>query len=309
MQPVAEGAGKLDVPRALAALRDGVVGYSAASGTGVDAGTGPRDLQGSWQVGAVRAGTTVTQRFVFHAAPGVSATVSLALEPGNPSDGSRAIPATWKTKLAGGRIPTGGDRITTLSLQIPSNAGAGLYTGQLVARISNGQVLRLPVFASVALQDADLRAGNTPGPQARIASGLDVYAKGDTTWPSVVGTSGTGASADWLVHPVELEGRLTSTRFSVYDAAAGDETYDLYLFDAAFNLVASTHPFAAPGVTDKQANDARLPSTAASPQTLTLDSPAAGRYYLAVSRARVGGTSTGDRGAFVLALDAVGTRR
>ena len=54
--PLAEGAGKLHVGRAIAALRDGVVVYSAASGSGADAGTGPRDLQGSWQVGAVAAG-------------------------------------------------------------------------------------------------------------------------------------------------------------------------------------------------------------------------------------------------------------
>lgn len=306
--PLAEGAGKLTIPGALAALRDGVVAYSAASGTGPDTGTGPHDLQGSWQIGAIRAGATATQRFVFHAAPGVDATVALSLEPGTPSDGSRAIPSSWKAKLSGGRIPVGGDRLATVSLQVPSGAEPGLYTGSLVARISNGQVLRLPVFVAVALHDADLGAG-TGGPQARIASGVDVYAKGDTTWPSVVGTSGTGTSADWLVVPVELDGRLTSARFSVHDAAAGDETYDLYLYDARYDLVASTHPFAAPGVTDQAANGSRPASTSASPQVLTVPSPAAGRYYIAVSRARVGGTSSGDRGAFVLSLDAAGTRR
>ena len=67
--PLGEGAGKLNLPRAVAALRDGVVVYSAASGTGAAAGTGHRDFQGSWQIGAITASSTVSQRFVVHAAP------------------------------------------------------------------------------------------------------------------------------------------------------------------------------------------------------------------------------------------------
>jgi uncharacterized repeat protein (TIGR01451 family) len=92
----------------------------------------------------------------------------------------------------------------------------------------------------------------------------------------------------------------------VYDAAAGDETYDLYLYDQRFDLIASTHPFASPGVTDKTANDARGPSTQAAPQVLSLPAPAAGRYYLTVNRAKIGGTTSGDFGAFVLTLDEIG---
>jgi hypothetical protein len=71
-----------------------------------------------------------------------------------------------------------------------------------------------------------------------------------------------------------------------------------------YNLVASTHPFAAPGVTDVNANRSRGPSTPQSPP-LTLSSPAGGTYYVVVSRARIGGANSGDFGSFVLTLDEV----
>ena len=308
--PLAEGAGKVHVGRAISALRDGVVVYSAASGSGADAGTGPRDFQGSWQVSAIAAGSSAAQRFVVHAAPSVaSASVTFSFAPGNPSDGSRAIvPAkgSWTVKLPGKTaVRAGRDQVVSFGITAPANAAPGSYTGVVLARVSNGQTLRIPVFASVALHDSNTAAGAV-GAQATVTSARDVYAKSDTSWPSVLGASGTGAGADWLVYPVELAGGLTAARFSVHDAVAGDETYDVYVYDAKLNLVASTHPFVAPGVTDAPANDARGSSTQASPQALTLTSPAGGRYYVAVNRAKIGGTSTGDLGAFVLRLDEVG---
>lgn len=303
--PLGEGAGKLRLEPALAALRDGVVAYSARSTT---SGTGPRDLQGSWQIGPVRAGTSRTQRLVLHAAPGVEATAELSFDPGQPSDGSRAIPtsgsAGWTVELP---RPTRvrGDRVVALRISVPRDAPAGLYTGSVVVRVSNGQVLRLPVLAAVALHDPDPAAGGEPGAQARIVSARDVYAKSDTTWPSVAGAAGTGSGADWLVYPVELGRRLERAQLSVYDADRADETYDLYVYDSRYDLVASTHPFLAPGVTDARANGARPASTPASPQVLELVGPAPGRYFVAVSRARVGGTSSGDFGSFALRLDEV----
>ena len=311
--PLGEGAGKINAGRALAALRDGVVMFSAASGSGPDAGTGPRDFQSSWQVGAIQAGVSRTQSFVLRAAPGVSASVRLEYSPGRPSDGSSALPAAW-VRLPGGStsVRAGRDQTVKLKVSVPWNALAGTYSGVVVARASNGQVLQVPVFASVALHDPNTALGNAPGPQARFASAGDVYGKWDTIWPSAAGSAGTGAGSDWLVYPVELGSRLTEARFRVYDAAAGDETYDLYLYDSEYRLISSTHPFAVPGtLTDVAANDARGPSTAAAPQALTLVAPAAGRYYVAVSRAKVGALlgGTGDFGAFVLTLDEVAPRR
>lgn len=305
--PLAEGAGKLNVGRAIAALRDGVVIYSAASGSGEDAGTGNRDLQGSWQVGATTAGSAHTQSFVVNAAPGSEAvTVGFAFDGGNPSDGSRAIDASWGVTLpADAIVAAGGDVMLDVSLTVPADATPGSYTGLVLASTSAGQQLRIPVFASVALHDNDPAAGNAPGPQGAFASARDVFAKGDTTWPSALGASGTGSNADWLVFPVELGAGLAEASFSVRDTDRGDETYDLYLYDARLDLVVSTHPFAASGVTDPTANDARGPSTAAAPSELSVRTPAAGRHYVVVSRARVGGTSAGDFGSFTLALDEV----
>jgi hypothetical protein len=173
-------------------------------------------------------------------------------------------------------------------------------------QVSNGQALAVPVFASVALHDGNRASGNMPGPQARFVSAGDVYAKWDTQWPSVAGSPGTGAGSDWLVYPVEFGPGLAEARFSVHDAAFGDETYDLYVYGPDHSLLASTHPFAAPGVTDAVANAERGPSTAETPQALTLVAPAAGSYTVAVSRAKVGMfPGSGDFGAFVLTLDEV----
>ena len=122
--PLGEGAGKLNVGRALAALRDGVVVYSAASGSGQDAGTGPKDLQGSWQIGATTAGATHTQRFVVHAAPGAPRSqVRFSFVPGNPSDGSRAITAgksAWSIDLPSTvNVSAGRDEVVTFKAKAP----------------------------------------------------------------------------------------------------------------------------------------------------------------------------------------------
>src|SRR5439155_16376684 len=68
--PLGEGAGKIDLPRAVQALSHGVVVYSAANPASAVPGTGPRELQGTWQVGPIKAGTSEAQRFVLHRAPG-----------------------------------------------------------------------------------------------------------------------------------------------------------------------------------------------------------------------------------------------
>jgi hypothetical protein len=309
--PLAEGAGKLDIGRAIAAARDGVVIYSAASGSGPNAGNGPRDFQGSWQVGAIAAGSATEQAFIVHAAPGAPGTrVTFAFAGGQPSDGSRAIPASWKVSLppptrVGGNGPA--DRQVTFGLAIPADAAPGIYTGILVARTSTGTTLGIPVFASVALHDPDGAVGNAAGPQGSIQSERDVFAKDDTLWPSAAGAA-AGAAADWRVYPVELAAGLAEARLSVIDTAAGDETYDLYVYDSALNLVASSHPFAAPGVSDVVAQQGRGPSTEAVPTTVVLHDPPAGRHYVAVNRARIGGgplDPSGDMGAFRLLLDEI----
>lgn len=313
--PWAGGAGKLQLSGAINALRSGVVMYSALMSTATFFDPGHRDFQGVWNVGPVPAGAGRTQRFVLHAAPGIGpVTASFRFVGGRPSDGSSAIPSgaapdAWDITLPGTTtIPRGGDVTVSMRMDIPASTGAGMYTGAVLASLSNGQTIRIPVSAFVPLHDPNGADGNAPGPQARIASAADVFAKDDTTWPSLVGTAGTGANADWLVYRANLGAGLAEAVFRVYDAtAAGDETYDLYLYDTDFNLIKSTHPFTSEGsgVTDQTANDGRPATPESSPQELTLGAPARGRYFLVVNRAKVGGTSTGDFGQFVLTLDEV----
>jgi subtilisin family serine protease len=315
--PLAEGAGKLNIGRAIAALRGGVVIYSAASGSGVDAGTGPRDFQGSWQIGAVTAGSSATQKFVLHNAPRAPATiVRFSFIPGRPSDGSRAIPTSgtgaWTITLPSPTGLTGGgsagtDKVVDVKAKIPAGTAPGVYTGALLATLSNGTVLHLPVFAVVALHDTDPAAGNVPGAQGAYTSARDVFAKDDTIWPSAAGAA-LGSTADWLVFPVELAPNLGSGKFAVWDTAAGDETYDIYVYDANLDLVASSHPLEG-GATVVPLQVTRPASTEAAPTIVTLTAPPAGRHYVAVSRARIGRgpiDPIGDFGSFRLTLDEVG---
>ncbi len=317
MGPLGEGAGKIRPVEALDALRDGVVIYRVARG--IEAATAPRnqELQGAWMVGVTTPGVIEGARWVLRAAPDAAATqASFQFVASEPSDGSRAIPTdgplAWSIGLPGPTpIPAGGSAIAHLTLEAPKGTPAGIYSGAVLVSLTNGQQLRVPVVASVPLHDPKTLAGNAPGPRARFASQQDVLAKGDTVWPSLVGAA-QGAAADWLIYPVELAKDLERVRFEVYDARTDDddETYDLYLYDTHFDLVASTHPFLIDGVTDKTRNDARPPSTASDPQVLELEDPPGRRYYLVVSRAKVGQTDPirGDFGAFVLTVDEVGSR-
>jgi subtilisin family serine protease len=321
--PFAEGAGKVNIGRAIAALRNGVVAFSTASGTGAAAGTGPRDLQGTWQVGPVAAGATVEQSFVLHSAPGASqARVTFSFSGGNPSDGALPIATTgtnaWTVTLPKSTVVnSGGDKIVTLKLKVPASATAGMRTGVIVVNVAGvtgvngipgaGQTLRIPVFASVALHDT-VGTRNAVGPAAVINTARDVFSKSDTFWPNVVGQPGTGSNADWLVYPVDLAGGLAEAVFTAWDTASLNNTYDLYVYEADFDLIKSTHPFVSDGVTDTAANDARRASTAAAPATVTLTAPAAGRYYVALSRAKVGrnyATAANDFGSANLRLDEV----
>jgi subtilisin family serine protease len=312
--PFGEGAGKIDAPRALKSLRSGVVVYSALGSNANPEQPGHGDFQGAWQAGVVRGGITASRRLVIHSARGTKAlTARFSFASGFPSDESRAIATSGPHAWSIGLPPVvslrsgGDDRTITVSMRPPAGIGPGFYSGTLIVRVSNGQVLHLPVLASVPLHDANLSRGNAPGPTARYGSAKDVYAKGDASWPSVQGQAG-GAMADCLGLGVELAANLASATFSVWDSAAGNETYDLYLYRGGV-LVATTHPFtsAGSGVTDTNANNARGPSTKASPEVLTVSRPTAGRYVLVVNRAKVGSVDAinGDFGSFGLRLDEV----
>ena len=183
----------------------------------------------------------------------------------------------------------------------------GVYTGVVRAALSNGTVLHLPVFAVVAMHDSDPAAGNAPGAQAAYDSARDVFAKDDTIWPSAAGAA-LGSTADWLVYPVELAPNLGTATFRAWDTDVGNETYDIYVYDAHLDLIASSHPLA-DGATIVPLQATRTASTEADPTLVTLTAPPPGRHYVAVSRARIlrGPIDPiGDFGSFRLTLDEVG---
>ncbi len=247
----------------------------------------------------------MSQRLVLHAAPGIGPlTVTFSLKPGKPSDTSGKIARNrWKVTLPGPTVvPAGGDVVVDLSAIVPARATPGSSTGDLQLKTSAKQTLHLPVFADVALADQNPAAGKLAGKQSKVTVGR-VYAKDDTSWPSAEGQSGTGSNADWITYPLALQAGATQVTLKVFDVAGAD-TYDLYLYDGDHDLVASTHPFLAPGVTDVNAQDARGPSTAAQPAVLSATGLGDGPYEVVVSRAKVGGTSTGTFGAYTLSVDA-----
>ena len=236
---------------------------------GSAAGTGPRDLQGSWQVGSIAAGIEPEPDVrPAGAAPRLGPTATFRFQPGNPSDGSRAIPpATGPGGQASGsrrRSSAGSDVSSSSRSTVPKSAAPGLvHRRRSSSRISYGQTLRIPVFAAVALHDPNRGSGQcsrAPGARRlrarRVRQGRHDLALG--------GRSGRhGAEADWLVFPVELAAGLDRARVQgLRRRSRGDETYDLYLYEADLDLLASTHPFARrAGVTDVVANNARGPST------------------------------------------------
>ncbi|MBA2570720.1 MAG: S8 family serine peptidase [Chloroflexi bacterium] len=315
--PLSEGAGKIQPAAALDALRDGVVIYRGAHHAGAATVPGNREFQASWMLGAITPGDPESDPWVLRNAPGAPATsATFEFVTSQPSDGSSAIPTTggnaWVIDLPGPTaIPAGGSRTVRMSVLVPKGTAAGIYSGAVLVHLTNGQELRIPIVATVPLHDPKPVAGNPAGPRARIISAQDVFAKGNTVWPSVVGAA-QGAAADWLIYPVDLPPGLAKVRFEVYDARTDDddETYDLYLYNAGFNLIASTHPFlpGGAGVTDTTANDARGPTTAEDPGVLTLEEPTKKRYYIVVNRAKIGTPDAinGDFGKFVLTMDEVG---
>ena len=220
----------------------------------------------------------------------------------------RVLPATW-VKLPGGlSVASGGSKTVDLKVTVPATASPGAYGATVLVRQSSGTILHIPVLVTVPLHDANTAAGSV-GPQGAYASDRDVFGKADTIWPSVLGAA-NGAGADWTVFPVDLANDLGEVVISAYDTAgAADETYDLYLYDAHLDLVASTHPFTSDrsGVTDVTAT--RTPSSEASPALLRIPTPAGGRHYLAVNRAHVvddpPGYPSQSVGSFALRLDEV----
>ena len=261
--------------------------------------------RGSWQIGAVNTGTTVSQRFVVHAAPGapgVSATFSY--EAGHPSDSSSALPASWVTVPGTTAIAAGGgDAVVTVQASIPAGAAPGYYTGRLVVQVSNGQTLRLPVFAAVVVRDPSPRAGEL----VTVASEADVFARGDTT---AVGRRGRRRGHLRLGRlPVDVGAGFSEAPPDRprRDARRRRPLRPLRLRPVAVLPAARVDPsVCGRGGHGHQRERRPLLAAPCAPASLTLSPQALGppgRYYVAVNRAKSGGTKTGDFGAYVFTVD------
>ena len=175
----------MNVGRAIAALRDGVVVYSAASGSGADAGTGPRDLQGS----------VADRRHPSRGHP--DAGVRPARGPGSLDE--RALRVLGRTALrrldgasrllgeAAGRLDNGalGARRARQAQGRRALDGSGrdVHGHRARARLERPD-LGIPVFASVALHDVNPTARKPARSRRRgSTSARDVYAKWDTFGP------------------------------------------------------------------------------------------------------------------------------
>ena len=191
--------------RALAALRDGVVVYSAASGAAPTRAPGRATSRAAGRSGrspparSRRRASSSTPRRARRATQ-----VRFAFVAGNPSDGSQAIvrparrlvghPAratsTVRARRRRGREAQGVGAV--------ERAAPGLH-GRRRRAVSNGQTLRIPVFASVALHDPNTarqrRRRRRPGSPRRATSSPSPTRSGRPP----PGAAGTGAGSDWLV--------------------------------------------------------------------------------------------------------------
>ena len=310
--PLGEGAGKLNVGRALAALRDGVVVYSAASGSGADAGTGPRDLQGSWQIGAT------TRRRDAHAALrrprgarvrlDAGSVLVRAREPVRRQPGDHCRQDAWSIDLPGTvNVSRGAGRRRHAQGEGPVERRSRPLHGHRGRHGSRtGRCCASPSSRRSRCTTRTWRVGSRRRPGDRRVRRRRVReVRHDLAVRRRRGGHGRRLRLARVRRSSSAPGSREA-RFRVHDAAAGDETYDLYVYGADYALRASTHPFASDGVTDVQANNARGPVHAGEPADAHAPEPAAGRYYVAVSRAKVGLLpGSGDFGAFVLALDEV----
>ncbi len=230
-----------------------------------------RDQGGDGYVPAIR----VARR----AGPGPFS-ASFSFLPGNPSDGSRAITAGktgWRIDLPGkASIARGGDAVVNFKARVPADAAPGSYTGTVVVTVSNGQTLRIPVFASVALHDGKRgrrheRAARRPSSPRGTSS-----ARPTPRGPSRVRAPVPARTGSCTRSSSRAGSRPPCSRFtgSLPATTRTTSTSTTRATSSSPARIRSTR--LRPGTTDALVNGGRGPTTAASPQTLTLDRSRAG---------------------------------
>ena len=125
--------------------------YSVASGSGVTAGTGHRDFQGTWQIGAVAGGRRAEPEVRCPCRPGrAEDDGQLRLRRRQPV-GRLARRSRHRAPGPGGSSfpvrpasSAGGDAIVTFTATIPSSAPAGTYSGVVIATTDQGETIEDP---------------------------------------------------------------------------------------------------------------------------------------------------------------------
>ncbi|MBI4728269.1 MAG: S8 family serine peptidase, partial [Acidobacteria bacterium] len=157
--PLVEGAGRVNIPAALAALTEGLVIYTA----GDPAAPKWYELQPSIQAGTAKPGEAVRRRLVLHPAAGGRFAVRFRAARGVPSVNTGAIAPSWWRFPRSVEV-NGGDAGVEAVLSVPKGTAPGIYTGYLLADVVDRQEgsrfkLRLPAMAAVEVVDFDRAAG------------------------------------------------------------------------------------------------------------------------------------------------------
>lgn len=283
--PLVEGAGRINLPGALAALTQGVLIYT----DGDPASPAPHELQASVGFGTVKPTETIARTLRLDPATSHRYTVSFRAASGPPSLIGSVIPPTWWTLPAPATV-SGGPVTAGVALTVPAGTKAGEYTGYLLADVldaTNGKrfSVRMPAMVVVEIVDLDASEGDDHSTK------IDGYsAAGDpSTFLTLVVTG--AVNSDWPMYAIDVPAGLERLDIDVTGTQAGEE-WDLFLYDRYGVAVANT--FRA------------VPTSSGS---LSVSGLAPGEYRIAVSRSVPSPFATDDpvRGSqYFLSMDLVG---
>lgn len=278
--PLVEGAGRVNIPAAIDAITGGVVMYTPAKRAAAPA---PHEWQSSYQAGTVRPGEGVVRPVRLHPANGRAYSVSFRAAAGVASVNANTIAPSWWSLPGPVVVSDGSPRDVGIGLTLPNDTKPGLYTGYVLADVTDAATgarttLRMPALAVVEIADYD--AGEAP-------VGITGHTKAIDN--AVAYTGLTAVESDFPMYAI---GVPQGARLDLTLGGGGSDTWDLFVYDETGNVVADT--FLAP------------PGAA----TLSLSGLEPGEYRVAVSLTIPAGGNTSTDGpqgrAFTLTADLIG---
>lgn len=254
-----EGAGRINLPAAQAALTRGLLVYT----TGDSANPGPYDLQSSIHAGILKPGETGMRTLALHPATSHAYDVTFRAVGGVPSLNAKVIPASWWS-LPGATTATGATK-AGVSLKVPAGAKPGIYTGYVLADATDrvtGERFSLRLPAMVVVEIADYSAQEGDGQRAIVDGFTRAYDY--TTFLTLVVID--AVNNDWPMYAIEAPQGLQSLKLELTGQGASNDDWDLFVYDERGLAVGDT------------ANGVPGPSP-----SLTLSGLAPGNYRVAVS--------------------------